>query len=529
MSKVGGGATGGTPSFDSSGNPVMNDDGTQQMDPTLSSRVAGSGVLNVGGALGLSAISSAISNGSNFASIGQALGYGNRVGVFGALRGQEGNEIGAVTEGARLRLEQANLHTGGGLTSDQSQSIVDALAGAGFSDQNQSQGLTAQGDNATIAQGLSKPLVQQGVSAEGAAEWTEALRNAGTSVSALTTSLKNMDTAAQATKLTTDQFNSALLSFAQSQVANGGTQGQGAATGMDLTAATGLSPTVTQQMQSNPVYQGLMMGENGVLPSDIGNLTPGAQLQGMQSMMSMYGGAFAGLNKNKYETIGGTKVISSYGEQAEAAQIAASTGMTQSQVQRWMADEKSGHMNATINAMTALGNPDAGMGGEGSGLFEILNRSKDHTWSGLSAANRTRATKAWNQSISPDLHDMGLSKSQMTGISRASNVDTKATLLNKDLLKNQGGSAANQILGSVKVTVEVAQNAKSWIKATSNKKQIALNSRAGGAAPNSWMNSTSGDAYSANESSWSTAAANDTASGYNPDTPDNTNVNYGSG
>lgn len=441
---------------------------------------------------GLMAATQALDTGSTWAGIGQALGYGHRIGLFGAATGQEGSLAQAVSQGADIRAGVTDLYRQG-MPLDYARQDVTAVTQMGFSDTGLS-----RGDNTTIASNVVAPLTQQGVSAEGAAAWADALRNSGTSVQALTTSLKGMATAAKATKETTDQFNSSLLEFAQSQVANGGTQGQAAQTGMDFTAATGMAPSVFGQLQNNQMYQGMMMGENGVLSSDIGNLSPGAQLEGVRNLMSLLGSAFKGLDKNKYETVNGVRMISSYGNQAEMAQMAQILNLPQTQTHRLYNEVTGGHFSNVENALNIIGSPSAEYG-KGGMLYGILNKSK--TWQGLSESEREKATRVWD---GINIHGLGLHEKQINAIQDTSNIRKRANLLRTDLLVNQKNNPMNKITGSLKVYVDVSHHAKRLINVTTGKALVQMNARAGGDAANSSLNSTLGDAWSANDAGFST-------------------------
>jgi hypothetical protein len=506
---------GGTPvdDPDNPGSPLKDAAGNTIYQPNAVNSVLSN--TNVGkiGAVGLTAFGAAFNASSNWANAGQNLGYGNRVGAWGALKSaQDRNNWKAATEqGASLAYEGEGLRNiPGGLTHDQGKSVVDSLANAGFSNQNASASHPGSGDNTTIANSIVAPLVQQGVSAPGAAEWSDALRNSGTSVSALSTSLQGLNKSAIATKESTDQFNSSLLELAQSQVANGGTVGQAAQTGMDFTAATGLAPATLSTLQNNPVYQGVMMGQNGVLPSDIGNLTPGAQLEGVKQMLSMYGGGLSSLNHNKYETIGGVRVVSSYGSSAEAAQIATMTGLPQTQITRLMRETSGKNFGNVVKADEALGSPDAG-GGQGSGIYNVLNRSttKGDTWAGLSSQNKALATTMWNSGIGKNIDHMGLKSGQIKSIESNTNIRSRADMLRNDLTLNQGKSKENQIKGAVQVEISLNGAAKRLLKVNSAKGQMTMIGRAGGTSPNNAINSAWGDAMATSDS-------NTSLNGYNP-------------
>jgi hypothetical protein len=505
---------GGTPvdDPDNPGSPLKDAAGNTIYQPNAVNSVLSN--TNVGkiGAVGLTAFGAAFNTSSNWANVGQGLGYGNRIGAWGALTSAQdrSNWESATDQGASLAIEGQSLRDiPGGMTHGQGKSVVAALADAGFS--NQGGSLTSDtGDNTTIAKSIVAPLVQQGVSESGAAEWSDALRNSGTSVSALSTSLQGLNKSAIATKESTDQYNSSLQELASSQVANGGTIGQAAQTGMDFTAATGMAPSTLGTIQNNQLYQGLMMGQNSVMPSDIGNLTPGAQLEGMKGMFNMLSSGFSSLDHNKYETVGGVRVISSYGSDAVNAQMATTLNMTQTQVARIRHELSKGSFNNVVNADKALGSPDAGEGA-GSGIYKILNRSttKGDTWAGLDSKDQALATRMWDGSVGRNINHMGLREGQIKSINATGNIRKRADLLRNDLTINQGKSKENKIQGSVKVDLGLTNGAKRLVKVMSSKGQVMMNGRSGGTAPNGALNSAQGDAGAAND-------PNTSFNGYDP-------------
>jgi hypothetical protein len=524
---------GGKPAVDPNnpnGPPLKDAAGNTIYQPNaVNSVLSNTGVGKIG-AVGLTAFGAAFNASSNWANAGQNLGYGNRVGAWGALTSsQDRNNWKAATEqGASLAYEGEGLRNiPGGMTHAQGKSVVDSLANAGFSNQkasvshpgsgdtgffnqNASVSHPGSGDNTTIAKGIVAPLVQQGVSASGAAEWSDALRNSGTSVSALSTSLQGLNKSAIATKESTDQFNSSLLEFASSQVANGGTVGQAAQTGMDFTAATGMAPSALGTIQDSPIYQGVMMGKSGTLASNIGNLTPGAQLEGVKSTIQMLEGGLSSLNHNKYETVGGVRVVSSYGQDAVNAQIGTILHMPAAQVERYQREISGKKFDNIAKDDSLIGSPDAGEG-TGSGIYQILNRSttKGGTWAGLSDQNKTLATSMWDKSIAPKINHMGLREGQIKSIESNTNIRSRADMLRNDLTLNQGKSKENQIKGAVQVEISLNGAAKRLLKVNSAKGQMTMIGRAGGTSPNNAINSAWGDAMATSDS-------NTSLNGYNP-------------
>jgi hypothetical protein len=430
---------------------------------------------------------------NTWAGTGQALGYGTDSWLAAKRAGNTAPYWSAKAQGAELAAGKASLYWNGntGLTMAQSGAAVNAAAEAGFSDQG-----AASGRNQTVAQGIIAPAMAQGVGAQNAADLSAAVRNSGDSVQSLTSTLQSLGSMAKAASLTTDQLASSLKEFATSQVANGGTYGQADYTGSMLEGATGLAPSVFSTLQNNPVYQGIEMGQNGVLGSDIGNLGPGAQLQGVSTMLKMYGGAFSSLNKNKYQTTDGYTTVSSYGNAAEASAIAGQIpGMTQQNILQIQHEQQTGELQKAITAYNTIGSPTAG-GGQGTGIYSILNGSAN--WKNTSEAARTSAaTTLWDKQVQPGLSGLLTgpgSAQQIKQINSAKGVGAKAADLQKFMNQDQQNNAMNQISGTVKVQLEMTGHSKQMFKVVNQKGNAVLNQNSGGAMANGYLNSPIADA-----------------------------------
>lgn len=452
--------------------------------------------------------------GSGWSQAGRDLGYGNaqtNAGFLGFhnplnILGQQGEQ------GRSLAIEQQTLmgrnpwgqSVGPGMTEADAKATVQTLAGQGFSNQN-----GVSGDNTNIAENLVKPLVNQGVSVAGATQWTVALRNSNTSISQLMSSLGNLGDAAKATKETTDTYNASLLKLAETQVSMGGTVANAAAAGKQFTDTTGLDPGVLSGFQQSPIYQGMMIAQNNVLPSGITDLTPGAQMQGMLSSIQLmggtgfgHGGAFANLDQNKTEGTGSIKAVSAYGSQLEASQIASMyPGVDQSQIQRLMIAQQGGHLGNVINTEKALGsnltggiNPQTGQMEYGSGIWSLLSKGNAQSWNQLSKVQQSRATEFWNQNIQGNLNDLQLHPGQIKALNATKNIRQRASLLQKDLGENQKNNPQNQI----KVEMELKGAAAKHLQFAQNQKSIfTVIANAGGKLANNVLSTPLGAAVHA--------------------------------
>lgn len=205
------------------------------------------------------------------------------------------------------------------------------------------------------------------------------------------------------------------------------------------------------------------------------------------------GGAFGGLNQTRYETVGGVRVPTAYGSQLEASQIAQTMGISQSEVMRLM--RQAPHERQVSNVENVIGSSTSqGMNGEsGTGLYNILNHA--NTWAGLNANQREQATRYWNAGIGSQIHDLGLTQSQIKQLYSTNNIRQRTNELNRDLTGNQQNNPNNQI----KVEISLKGNANKFFNAKANKKYVQIIANAGGPAPNNLYNTPTGDALIAND------------------------------
>lgn len=457
----------------------------------------GTGLGLLGGYLGLE---KAADVAGNFRTAGQQLGYGNQGNLsMGFGLNNPFAQTSATSEGFSLEKEKLGLEgrlpsslfggpgLGNGiLTSGNAQQAVGVLAGQGFS--NQAGTNFVNGDNTRIATNLIAPLMNMGLTAQNAAQWTPALRNANTSMQTLMDTLNLLPAAAKATKLPLDQLNASLEQTAQVAVSQGGTLQSGAQMGMAFTEATGMAPAIGSAISQNPLYQGFMAGTQGVLPSGVANLPGGTQVQGMLSVFNMLRGMTSGLNKNKFETVGGVKLPTQYGYQMQDSQIAEMMGVDQSTVNR-LRQEASAPRRAQIQGQ--LGNWGS-QGQPGTGIYDILGQAQ--SWGGLTAAQRGQATRVWNSTFDSG-QGLGLSSQQLKAIQSTSNVREKVKDLNSDLLGDQAKSKQNQVT----VYVKFKGNAAKYLE-QDGKSYITLAANSGGSLANGIYNSPMGDALLANGS-----------------------------
>jgi hypothetical protein len=435
---------------------------------------------------------------------GRALGYGNaqNLGIFGFRNPLA--QLSATGEAASLKLEEQGLmgrvpnafgvHGAGlssaGLTKDQAQAAVGTLAGQGFSNASTDPRNFASGDNTRIAQNLLAPLMNMGLTAQDAAQWTPALRNANTSMQTLMDTLNQLPAAARASKTTVADFNASLEQLAQTQVSQGGTMQGGLQTGMAFTESTGMAPGIANALSQNSIYTALMMGQYGILPSGVANLPGGAQVGGMLSAFNLLRNATSGLNQNKYETVAGQKLPEVYGYQLQDAQIAQMLGVDQSTVNRLRREAP--YASRISSVLGQLGN-EGSNGMPGTGIWSILGKAQN--WQGLNAQQQRQATSVWNATAGKNLNQLGLTSQQIKDINSTGDIRSRMSKLQNDLLGSQKNNPQNQITVYVKFKGEAA---KHFTQAGPAVAKLQANSGQG-AALNSVYNSPLGDASAANQ------------------------------
>ena len=403
---------------------------------------------------------------------------------------------------------------------DQAQAAVETLAGQGFS--NQPTGPpkgppkfdwahggaitnpnTVNGDNYNIARNLMQPMMAQGMDAADIAQWTPALRNAQTSIQALSESLQQIPNAAKGAKMTIDQYNASLNQTAQMEEAMGGTIYGGLQAGLAFGAySQGMAPGIMGSLMQNQMVTAMAMGQNGVLPSGVANLTGGAQLQAVQSTIGLLGSAFQNLNRNKYEYIPGVgRVLSQSGTLNEAAQVGQTLGITTGEAERLLKQYKS---QGTVSKLQGqLGQAASGQWGTAAtGIYNFLGKSGTPgnwgSWSKLSAIDKQKATKMWNATAGQQMgtleEEKRLSPAQVKQIDHTTNIGRRMDELNKALAGPNAKSTGQTV--KLSGTIGLTSEARKHFKFT-KQVEAKLLANSGGNPQSNFLNSPYGDAAQA--------------------------------
>lgn len=467
---------------------------------------------------------------SGWRDMGLQLGYGTQGSQGNAFLGINNPfaQTGATGQGAALKVEEQGLRGrwpgsfGTGLTADQANAAVDVLAGQGFSDNGYSKTTSSgkpmwsmggmlhgpdgstttsvNGDNYNIAKNLMQPMMAQGMDATDIAQWTPALRNAGTSIDSLATSLEQIPNAARGAKMTIDEYNASLLQTAQTEEAMGGTQYGGLQAGLQFGQMTqGMAPGIMGQLIQNPMVQALAIGQNGVLPSGVANLTGGAQNQAVMSTINMLGSAFQNLNRNKYTNIPGVgRVMTQSGTLNEAAQVGQLLGITTQQAERML--KQAGSETQISHLQTELGQEGSGgrWGTKSTGIYNFLGDGKASDWSHLSAYDRQTATKYWNATGGKQVQSLAqqglITPSQLKSIDSTHNISQRMADLNHALASPSQQAAGQQISVKLGLTPAASRLVKQIGPSSTTLKQ-----NSGGAPGNATANSPFGEAVAANQ------------------------------
>jgi hypothetical protein len=466
---------------------------------------------------------------SGWRDMGLQLGYGTQGSSGNAFLGINNPfaQTGATGQGAALKIEEERLKGrwpgsfGSGLTSDQAKAAVDVLAGQGFSDNGYSkttssgkpmwsmggmvhgaEGTTTtsvNGDNYNIARNLMQPMMAQGMDATDVAQWSPALRNASTAIDPLVTALEQIPNAARGAKMTIDEYNASLLQTAQTEEAMGGTQYGGMQAGLQFGQMTqGLAPGIMGQLIQNPMVQALAIGQNGVLPSGVANLTGGAQNQAVMSTINMLGSAFQNLNRNKYTNIPGVgRVMTQSGTLNEAAQIGQMLGITTAQAERML--KQSGSETQIASMQSELGQEGSGgrWGTKSTGIYNFLGSGKPTDWGQLSSYDQKKATTYWNNTAGKQVQSLErqgiLTPAQLKAIDSTGNISKRMQELNQALAGPNQQNAGQQISVKLGLTPAAAKIVKQIGPSSTTLKQ-----NSGGTPGNATTNSPFGEAVAAN-------------------------------
>jgi hypothetical protein len=368
-----------------------------------------------------------------------------------------------VTANSLLKNTVGDIPIVGNLLTNLGTSIVSGIASI-FSGPSKS-----TGDLNTIMQGFMEPMLRSspGLSATDAAGWTPALRQASTSTDQLTDSLSNLNQAALATKETVNQWSSDALQYAQTLEGMGGTLGEGAAAASVFTAATGLDPSVAQAAVQNPLVQGLFMSQQGILPSGI-SADPTAVAPTLESAAQMLQKAFSGLNRNRYETVNGQRVLAVRGSSLEAAQIAETLGIPQAEVNRLLGSQP---LENRANALETK----LGTSATSTGFWQDINNLGKHP----SKAQLGQAQNYWEGIAGKNnssLKSMGLTSKQIaalnaTGDSSRQDLANRANMLNQDITHRMGDTPYNKVSSTptnISVKVGFTGAAAAWFQQVGN-------------------------------------------------------------
>lgn len=206
------------------------------------------------------AVMSHLRGGSNFIgglqSRGIQAGF-DRGGTWGPIM----NPLSAATrEGIRQKWNETRLRLKGGINQEEAQSIVGGLVGEGFSG--------SEGQN--LAFDAVAPLVQQGQDPLTVTSMlSQAVRNSATPVKEFVKTMSDLGPAAQAARMTIEEYSKALDEFANNAQGMGATYGEGLKLGRNLSSSLGMAPQLASAQMNNPLVQGFAM-RNGYLPQTMG-------------------------------------------------------------------------------------------------------------------------------------------------------------------------------------------------------------------------------------------------------------------
>jgi hypothetical protein len=259
------------------------------------------------------------------------INQGDTGGQLGFERGQFGPIpdpfSSASQEGWRQTKDRMGLQFRHGINAQQSQAIINATAGAGFS-----------GDMAhDISYRLMAPQMQNyGLDPQALVPLTQNLRTGTASVSQLNEALSGLGQASQNASMTVTQSMEAWNKVAEDTQQRGGTHLQGFELGRDFQASTGLPGDAAIPFTTNGFASARIMANTGV-PIGMQGALPNSErmrggLQSVEQLNNMFKGVYH--ERRSPIMVGGRRVgttVTSEEKLREAA-IAQQTGMPVSQI-----------------------------------------------------------------------------------------------------------------------------------------------------------------------------------------------------
>lgn len=389
----------------------------------------------------------------------------------------------AGREGLGMKWDEFKMRMGMGLTGGQASEVYNSLAAMGFSNnQHGMMGLIDGGDLQNVASKLVWPLVREGMSPQTAAEFANTLRNGNVSMDELRKTVKGLGDDARSSRETLDQYAQSLQSFAEG--AEGVTKGQALQIGKSFTNITGMDPRFLQQMQQSPIFQGLAMGQLGVLPSAVQQLNAGSQMHLTMQAMNMAMRATGGLATNKYETINGKRVLVASGEEAQMAQAAQLLGIPFEEFKRLHAHtkeiEESGRAETLLNSPLGFKAEAASIDYKKKLLSKASGPRKKQLESEIKASEGRIEhgggnTIGWNDLRSQLEKVPGISHKEIEKLSHQKNFTKRGEEVEKLLaqhgeqkLKSEGNNVQVQFTGFARKFFEQVPNSYSSAKSTAN-------------------------------------------------------------
>jgi hypothetical protein len=150
-------------------------------------------------------------------------------------------------------------------------------------------------------------------------EWQKATMAGGESMDRFVQSMDSVVPAARAARMNVDEMNASLAEHAEAVQSLGGTYVGGRIAGANFATTTGLPPQVLTQLMNDPLNQGLIFGQTGMMPQLQGMLPSSMQAQqGIGSLRMLTNMYSAGLDDRHINIPGGGHMTISAERQAQA-------------------------------------------------------------------------------------------------------------------------------------------------------------------------------------------------------------------
>lgn len=266
------------------------------------------------------------------------------------------------------------------------------------------------------------------------------------SLSGFEESMRGIPTAANAARVGIDEMIDQATAMGEYFQEIGGRFTQGFEFAQDWSRTTGLAAPIGQQVLSNPMVQGIIAGQTGLLPNQLGALPSGTLTGGVYSAMELMMDTFRGFTPDARVRIPGAGMVRVDGRQGDMAVAAQQLGMTPEAFERMWANR--GRTKALTNLDLAMDAWDA---------------SRDRPMYGVNP-NDNRVT---GEEIGKIMQRAGIGREQRLEVKHLMSTDPQAArrrvnqLIEKKTVRDRRNLEKDS---EQRVRLELTGEAKNWLR-----------------------------------------------------------------